>query len=125
MSFPLQPIDIDAFGVKRFRKNVIVEFLLDECSHSLNELPLKLNYEKYQEDWEQFAQLIGYSISGFCDLPYVKSETANAVSTLAANDGMDANLAKIKALEQQLETIKLTLKDLILESGFNAADLGL
>ena len=53
---PLQPIALDAHGVARFKKNHIVEF------------------PRFQpEDWEQLAQLIGYSVSGFGDLSYVSN----------------------------------------------------
>lgn len=77
MSHPLQPIVTDDHGTKRFKENAIVRFLKDNSSLDLNGLS---NPPFPREDWEQFAQLIGYSVSGFLDLSYVSDETADAVA---------------------------------------------
>lgn len=77
MSHPLQPIVTDDNGTKRFKENAIVRFLKENSSLDLNALS-KLPFPR--EDWEQFAQLIGYSVSGFLDLSYVSDETADAVA---------------------------------------------
>jgi hypothetical protein len=77
MSHPLQPIVTDDNGTKRFKENSIVRFLKENSSLDLNDLS-KLPFPR--EDWEQFAQLIGYSVSGFLDLSYVSDETADAVA---------------------------------------------
>jgi hypothetical protein len=72
INHPIQPLYLDKNGVLRFKENAIVRFLLDNGPHDLNTLAL----EKFsQEDEEQFAQLIGYSLSGFGDLSYVSDET--------------------------------------------------
>lgn len=69
---PIQPLVIDQHGVKRFKQNGIVRFLLDNGLFDMNllaQLPFTV------EDREQFAQLIGYSLSGFGGLSYVTDET--------------------------------------------------
>jgi len=75
MTQPLQPVYEDKDGVHRFKSNKIVEHLLEfgqQHGCGLNELAcIKFN----QEDKEQFAQLIGYSVSGFGDLSYVSQST--------------------------------------------------
>ena len=68
----MQPVELDADGVSRFKGNAIVRFLLDAGPYDMNKLAMM---PWPQEDREQFAQLIGYSVSGFGELPYVRDET--------------------------------------------------
>ncbi len=65
---PTQPVERDEGGVLRFKKNKLVEFLYNTSSDTLNTLAL-MPFD--DEDRAQFAQLIGYSVSGFGKLPYV------------------------------------------------------
>ncbi len=65
---PVQPLIVDSDGVQRFKQNAIVRFLLDAGPFSMNALALMPFSD---EDRGQFAQLIGYSLAGFGDLPYV------------------------------------------------------
>jgi hypothetical protein len=68
---PMQPLIKDPEGVIRFRKNMIVRFLLDNGPWDLNKLA-QMPFSN--EDRQQFAQLIGYSLSGYGELPYVDDE---------------------------------------------------
>lgn len=71
MTHPMQLLYKDDNGTLRFKKNAIVRFLLDNGPHNLSTLAT----EKFsQEDREQFAQLIGYSLTGFGELSYVSDE---------------------------------------------------
>jgi hypothetical protein len=63
----MQPIEYDGHGVIRFKENKIVTYLLDNGGIDLNALAV-LGFS--DEDRMQFAQLIGYSVSGFGDLHY-------------------------------------------------------
>ena len=64
---PIQPV-INVSGVHRFKSNAIVKFLLEHGLYDLN----ALSFRGFpQADWEQFAQLIGYSVSGALDLDYM------------------------------------------------------
>ena len=65
---PIQPLEKDDSGVMRFKKNKIVDFLLDGGGFDLNMIAT-MGFSS--EDREQFAQLIGYSLSGFGELGYV------------------------------------------------------
>jgi hypothetical protein len=69
MRFPLQPIQKDTHGVLRFVPNRIVKTLLNSGPWDLNKLAELDIFTP--EEWEQFAQLIGYSVSGWGDLSYV------------------------------------------------------
>jgi hypothetical protein len=91
---PMQPVGQDKRGVLRFRENPIVRELLDrdtERGRVYPDFPARtnggLNWIAMQdfprEDEEQFAQLIGYSISGYHELSYVSDESAAKASALA------------------------------------------
>jgi hypothetical protein len=72
MKFPIQPIRTDRDGVVRFVPNKIVLFLLATGTYNLNKLADLRVFEP--DDWEQFAQLIGYSVDGWSELSYVTAE---------------------------------------------------
>lgn len=72
---PIQPLALDEHGVLRFKQNKIVRYLLDNGGIDLNQIA-RLDFP--DEDREQFAQLTGYSLSGFADLGYVSDETYDA-----------------------------------------------
>lgn len=76
---PMQPIEIYVDGIVRFKRNRIVCHLLNVASRhgvDMNEL-VRLGFSK--EDHSQFAQLLGYSVSGFGELPYAhKKDVAKA-----------------------------------------------
>lgn len=58
--------------VIRFRKNAIVEKLLEAGPFNMNTLAV-MGFSR--DDLEQFAMLIGYSVSGFGDLSYARKKT--------------------------------------------------
>jgi len=77
----MQPIEYDEYGVIRFKENKIVRFLLDNGPHDMNSLALQ---GFSAEDQAQFAQLIGYSISGFGDLSYADVSMVEHADEIAA-----------------------------------------
>lgn len=77
---PRQPVLLDKAGCPRFRENKLVRYLLDNGGIDLNHLATK-KFPK--EDWQQFAQLIGYSVSGYGTLSYADDE----VYAAAAQEG--------------------------------------
>jgi hypothetical protein len=68
----MQQIHLDKEGVARFRANKIVRYLLDAGPFDMNQLALMSFSNK---DREQFAQLIGYSVSGYGDLSYASPKS--------------------------------------------------
>lgn len=64
---PMQPI-VAVKGVARFKENKIVSMLLD--THPTIDLNILARMDFSRADRNQFAQLIGYSVSGFGDLGY-------------------------------------------------------
>jgi hypothetical protein len=85
---PLQPIALDEHGTARFKKNAIVDYLLEAGPFDLNQLALM---PFSTEDREQLAQLIGYSVSGFNELSYVSTAACEE-----ANEKRDALIAREK-----------------------------
>lgn len=82
---PMQPLVRDPKGVVRFKKNPIVDHLLEHGGLNLNNLMLAghaLGFTK--DDWTQFAQLIGYSVSGFGELSYVDKKAQREADRLAS-----------------------------------------
>ncbi len=60
----------------RFRENKIVSHLLDECTRAkICDLNKLATMEFSRTDREQFAMLIGYSLTCFEELNYVSDET--------------------------------------------------
>jgi len=80
MKHPIQPLELDEEGKIRFKQNAIVRYLLDSGGIDMNQLAL---IPFSQDDREQFAQLIGYSLCGFGELSYVSDETLEAAEKMS------------------------------------------
>lgn len=85
---PLQPMVPEPSKGGRFRANPLVEHLL-QCAEAgqkcdLNDLA---RVPASAEDRQQFAMLIGYSLSGFLELSYVSDEMAERAVALAESEG--------------------------------------
>lgn len=96
---PIQPLQRDKDGALRFKENKIVRFLLDNGPHDMNGLA-RMDFS--QEDREQFAQLIGYSFSGFATLSYVSEDTYNTAAIMASR-GSDERDARIEVLQAAVD----------------------
>ena len=106
MKHPIQPLEPDQHGNMRFKENAIVRYLLERGQFDMNHLAVQ-PFSK--EDRVQFAQLIGYSLSGFGELSYVDDDTFNAASAMI--EGTTMEQAKIETLEGQLRAIRIALKE--------------
>jgi hypothetical protein len=104
MKHPIQPVAPDKHGTPRFKPNKIVEFL---ANNRLNELA---TMDFPQEDWEQLAQLIGYSLSGFGELSYVSDETYGAAAAMA-EDGLTEEEARLDTLRTTLADLRASLRE--------------
>jgi hypothetical protein len=90
---PMQPIGLDPNGTARFRENRIVRYLLDAGPFDMcqiADLPGITNAERMQ-----FAQLIGYSVSGAGELRYFDHETIRKMDR-RADDLLEAKLEEKK-----------------------------
>ena len=105
---PIQPLAYDEKGVLRFKANAIVQYLLDNGGIDMNHLHRK---QFSQDDRQQFAQLIGYSLGGYATLSYSDNQTCEA-ATKIFNDGLCEDKARIKALESELEQLKAKFSEL-------------
>ena len=102
---PIQPL-IDG----RFVPNKIVEYLLDNGGIDLNQIA-RMNFTKQER--MQFAQLIGYSLSGFGSLSYVDNETYDTAENMV--EGERQNLARIIYLRGVIETSRKHLNKAVVE----------
>lgn len=107
MKHPIQPLSLDENGVMRFKRNMIVEYLLKFTDmNKLAVMPFS------NEDREQFAQLIGYSLSGFSELGYVSNETFEAATLMAEGTVNQANSAQARvcAMSEQIKQAREGVK---------------
>ncbi len=103
---PIQPLSEDKNGTLRFKSNKIVEFLLERGGFDMNDLACM---EFSQEDREQFAQLIGYSLSGYGELSYVSDESYDAAENMINGERNELE-ARNDALRKQMEQVKEGLR---------------
>jgi hypothetical protein len=108
---PIQPIVIDKHGTLRFKSNAIVCHLLDNGGIDLNALAV-MQFD--QNDREQFAQLIGYSLCGFSELSYVRNETYETAANMAGTE-ISEDKARIAVLENKLRKTRDCLRVLVPE----------
>ncbi len=64
-----------------------------------------------RQEREQFAQLIGYSLSGFSELSYVSDETYESVEKMAI-DGCSELEGRNAVLREQADSIRPHLREL-------------
>lgn len=79
---PMQSVILDEDGTARFKANKIVEYLQSWATlrgMDMNALAI-MPFDR--EDREQFAQLIGYSVSGFGELSYASDEAVDKADRL-------------------------------------------
>lgn len=107
MSQPIQPLIEDEHGVIRFKPNAIVQHLLDNGGIDLNQIAA-LDFSR--EDREQFAQLIGYSWSGACDLGYMTDEVLDAAEAMRKSGAPEAE-CRAATLRSQIEQAKSSMRD--------------
>ncbi len=81
---PMQPMVVAKDGCTRFQANRLVVALLDAAGKHGLDLNWMCSLDAPRSDWEQFAQLIGYSISGFSELSYVRDATYERAAEKAA-----------------------------------------
>lgn len=108
MRHPIQPLQLDDKGVLRFKENKIVCHLLDNGGIDMNDLARK---DFSREDREQFAQLIGYRLSGYADLGYVTDATYAAAQAVGDNPELQALQARVEHLEGVLEKMREGFKE--------------
>lgn len=82
---PMQPIVFDDKNVVRFKQNAIVDWLFQNGRVNMNELAY---VEFPAEDRMQFAQLLGYSVSGYGALSYVTEASRDRADQIAEAMGM-------------------------------------
>ena len=103
---PIQPL-VDDSGTLRFKRNAIVCYLLDNGGLDMNELA-GLSFSR--EDREQFAQLIGYSLSVFGELSYVSDETYAAAERIHKGGITDLE-ARLEVATEMIQELRKGLRE--------------
>lgn len=75
MMHPMQNIRVDFDGTIRFQENKIVTYLLEVASKNGCDMNKLAAMDFPDEDRMQFAQLIGYSLSGYAELSYANEDS--------------------------------------------------
>ena len=104
---PMQPVVRDEAGVVRFKPNAIVEHLLEHGGIDMNAIA-RLPFDN--RDREQFAQLIGYSVSGFGELSYARPDIVAAADRMVET-GESADAARIAALQEEIDALRAALRE--------------
>lgn len=104
---PIQPLELDGENVVRFKANEIVRYILNNGGIDLNQIA---SQDFSREDQEQFAQLIGYSLSGAGELSYFSDEVWNAAQRMYENGETEIE-ARIRYLEEELLSLKDSLRE--------------
>ena len=107
MDHPIQPIEKDKHGILRFKENKIVSYLLDNGKISLNKIAV-MDFSR--EDRQQFAQLIGYSLSGYSELSYVDDESYYTAEKVY-EEQIDGRDARISFLQELIKSTKDKLRN--------------
>ena len=106
---PIQPTVIDDRGVLRFQHNAIVDRLLQHALSTgldLNKL-VRENFDR--EDWVQFNQLTGYSVSG---CPDMTDDERAAVERMVDHCETEME-ARAKAAEQKIAALRDGLRETV------------
>jgi hypothetical protein len=106
MKHPIQKTKIDAAGILRFVNNDVVCLMLDmlkHCGHDLNTIHSR-GRNIPQEDWDQFNQLIGYSVSGapIDERIIDAAQRAHETGTTADQAMRDNNAELLESLRKNL-----------------------
>ena len=112
MKRPIQPIYKDKDGRPRFLANNIVVYLKDLCeTNGLCDMNKLARIDFSRDDREQFAQLIGYSLSGFGELSYVGDETYSAAYEMFKT-GKTEEQARLYYQRETIAAVKSKVKEL-------------
>ena len=105
MKNPIQPLANDAQGVLRFKANAIVRFLLD--THPACDMNRLACMDFDDDDRQQFAQLIGYSLCGYGELQsYVDDHAYETAAALADEPALTEDKARIAALAAEVAMLR-------------------
>ena len=110
MKNPIQPIIKDEHGVPRFKKNELVDVLLDwaqERGFGLNEIA-RINFSN--DDRQQFAQLIGYSLDGYSSLSYVDDDAYCVADRMFEHEETEEQ-ARINDLQEKLDAVRIAMRE--------------
>jgi hypothetical protein len=118
---PIQPLVIDSHGTLRFQENGIIRKLIDSGVIKLNDVAMLDGIT--QDDRNQFAQLIGYSLDGYGSLSYADDLTYTTAYHMHHSKKSEVE-AKLEYLEGLVSNLRLALRAPIAELfGMHESDI--
>ena len=108
MNYPIQPLYIDERGVLRFKANAIVRYLLNVSGIDLDKLA---DLPFTDEDRQQFAQLIGYSLSGYGDLSYVSDDAYGIAERMHEDPAVIQERVAADYMADELHALRNALRE--------------
>ena len=105
---PIQPILRDGDYQPRFKANEIVRYLLAWTTERGLDLNKLAGMDFSNDDRCQFAQLIGYSLSGYSELSYVSDTDYNAAAAVSL--GAHPSEVRAETLEQEIAFLRRDLR---------------
>ena len=86
---PMQPVIMDQHNIIRFQRNQIIQDVAAAAfvgrQLSINQIIVNVAQGEYtKNDWEQFSQLTGWSVSGYNDITYIREKSKNKASAKAS-----------------------------------------
>jgi len=111
MRNPIQPLALDDRGVLRFKENAIVNYLREVAKKHGVDMNEMITMGFSVEDWQQYAQLTGYSLSGYSELPYVDDASYEAAHAMASDPSLREEVARISTLEAKIESLKNAMRE--------------
>jgi hypothetical protein len=88
----MQPIERGKDKCIRFKANAIVRWLVNSKQIDLNQIAIYCQEHRVPiTDQEQFWQLLGYSVSGYGDLGFVRKKTIAAADLIASQSDAEVD----------------------------------
>jgi hypothetical protein len=102
----MQKVFVDDHATQRFTPNQIVVAMLDAARRVGFDLNAIAHMPFSREDRQQFAQLLGYSLSGYSELPYVDDVAMEAVDAIVDDPKLSYDEAVAKSATDKLNSFR-------------------
>lgn len=81
---PMRPIFIDDANRPAFKGNAVIQYLVRSGKLNMVQAVEKIADKSLpQEDIDEFYQLVGYSIGGYCEIKFVSDESCEKALAIA------------------------------------------
>lgn len=125
---PLQPIYTDSEGHKRFQKNKIVDLMYDIIRDSHTRVSVAVQRRAREKgieippgDWDQFNQMMGYSVNG---MPWEDNDLEDTAAWMMKH-GLSEQEARNRSLQRLVDKFRDDFRPFVsMLYGVHPEDLG-